>query len=291
MTDDPPAAPDRSPSVLLDATARPPIILLAQDATWVEIREDASRVLQGVAAAWAGAEAHLDLGQREPDLFDLRRLVHLLKDDFDVNVVGLRCLDDALRRFAERELKVRIHLQQPPAPAPEPEDEEPSPEAEATSRDDDPEFSEDLPPQTTGEHDNSPAAGTDSEVLGASGAPVRIVQRTLRGGTVLRHSGDLVLYGDVNPGAELIAGGSITVLGTMMGMAQAGTRCGDRGWIMANELRHTQLRIGHRIIISESPKGGTKGRGPEIAFVQDGAITIEPYRGRLPRNVSRRSDA
>lgn len=296
MTADPTAAPDRSPSVQLDPTVQPPVILLDHQASWPEIREDARAVLEPVCAAWAGAEAHLDLGQREPDLFDLRRLVHLLKDDYDINIVGMRCLHSSLRRFAERELKVRIHLQSPPAPAPtdaQPADEEPVQVVEDGAS---------LPAEHTSELEGDSTDEPDletlgepeptSEPLGATGSPVRIIQRTLRGGNVLRHSGDLVLYGDVNPGAEVIAGGSITVLGTMMGMAHAGTRSGDRGWIIAHELRPTQLRIGQRIIISEPSKGGgQKAGGPAIAFVQDGAIVTEPYRGRLPRNVSRRSDA
>jgi septum site-determining protein MinC len=287
MTADPTAAPDRSPSVTLDPSARPPVILLDHHASWGEIREDAATALQGVAATWAGAEAHLDLGLREPDLFDLRRLVHLLDDDFDVKIVGLRCLDDALRRFAERELKVRIHLQRP----------EPAPQADESGQDDaqDTDTTSAAPPEPSEEAprtaETEPAPSSSAPVLGAGGYPVRIVQRTLRGGTVLRHSGELVLYGDVKPGAEIIAGGSITVLGTMMGMAHAGTRSGDRAWIVAHDLRPTQLRIGTRITISEPAGAGSRSTGPEIAFVRDGSIVIESYRGRLPRNASRRSDA
>ncbi len=288
MIDDLTAAPNRSPSVQLDPTVQPPVILLDHQASWTEIREDARAVLENVSAAWGGAEAHLDLGLREPDLFDLRRLMHMLKDDFDINIVGMRCQDLALRRFAERELKVRIHLQST-APAPEaaglPSEAEPSAEIEPCT-------TAETTPEPVREAPLSHDPDTASEPLGATGSQLRIVERTLRGGIVLRHSGDLLLFGDVNPGAEVIAGGSITVLGTMKGMAHAGTRMGDRSWIMAHELRPTQLRIGQRIIATEPSKhGAPRAAGPEIAFVRDGVIVTEPYRGRLPRNASRRSDA
>jgi len=277
MNLDPTAAPNRSPSVQLDPSVSPPVILLGADTSWIELREDARRVLEPVSAAWAGAEAHLDLGQREPDLFDLRRLVHMLKDDFDINVIGLRCLDVSLRRFAERELKVRIHLHSP-QPPPAAGGDEPSTD----------EPSEELPMEPSAEINPD----TSSEPVGLTGSPVHIVQRTLRGGTVLRHSGDLLLYGDVKPGAEIIAGGSITVLGTMMGMAHAGTRSGERGWILATTMGPSQLRIGQRISISEpSRDSDARADGPTIAFVRDGDIVIESYRGRLPRNATRRSDA
>jgi septum site-determining protein MinC len=285
MIADPTAAPDRSVSVQLDPTAQPPVILLDRDAAWGVIREEARAVLEPVSAAWAGAEAVLDLGERQPDLFDLRRLVHVLKDDFDISIIGMRCRDEALKRFAERELKVRIHLVGPPPPVDDDEHAEASsiPTAtEATTT------SEEPRPDPTIETEPD----TASELLGASGLPLRVVQRTLRGGKILRHSGDLLLYGDVNPGAQVIAGGSITVLGALKGMAHAGTRSGDRGWILATSMDPTQLRIGQRITIPESSQTGDRGpRGPELATVQEGEIFIEPYRGRLPRNASRRSDA
>jgi septum site-determining protein MinC len=276
MNADPTAAPDRSPSVTLEPAEHPPRICLAAAAGWAQIHDDTKAALEAVSAAWAGTEVHLDLGEREPDLFDLRRFVHMLGDAFDVDVVALRCRGDALRRFAERELKLELQLQGP-APGPEPEVSGPA---------------DDQAPAPPAEEPPPGAEPTDHgvEPSGVTGAAVLIVHRTLRGGSVLRHSGDIILYGDVKPGAEIIAGGSISVLGTMMGMAHAGTRSGDKGWIMAHELRPTQLRIGPRITISQpaDPRGP---RAPEIAYVKDGGIVIEPYRGRLPRNDSRRSDA
>ncbi len=285
MNADPTAAPDRSPSVSLDPTTRPPVILLERDASWDQVREDARALLESQSELWRGAEAHLDLGEREPELFDLRRLVHLLKDHFDINVVGLRCQDRALLRFAERELKVRIHLgsaeQAPPEAADGIDSEDTALPAEPS------EEAPDEPTIDTGEI-------TISEpVTGLTGDPLRVVHRTLRGGTVLRHGGDLVLYGDVNPGAEIIAGGSVTVLGSIKGLAHAGTRTGDRAWILGFDMKPTQLRIGQRIGIPSELGGGTP-RGahtPRLARVQDGAIVIEPYRGHLPHNEPRRSDA
>ncbi|HEX7008861.1 MAG TPA: septum site-determining protein MinC, partial [Phycisphaeraceae bacterium] len=70
-----------------------------------------------------------------------------------------------------------------------------------------------------------------------------LVQRTLRSGQVVRHQGHLTVLGDVNPGAEVIAGGSVVVWGRVRGTVHAGA-LGDRSaQICALELAPTQLRI------------------------------------------------
>ena len=49
-----------------------------------------------------------------------------------------------------------------------------------------------------------------------------LVHRTLRSGQALHHAGHVTLIGDVNPGAEIIAGGDIVVWGKLRGIAHAG---------------------------------------------------------------------
>jgi septum formation inhibitor MinC len=66
---------------------------------------------------------------------------------------------------------------------------------------------------------------------------------TLRGGQALHNMGNIVVLGDVNPGAELIASGDIIVVGALRGVAHAGAQ-GDRGArVVALEFAPTQLRI------------------------------------------------
>jgi septum formation inhibitor MinC len=66
---------------------------------------------------------------------------------------------------------------------------------------------------------------------------------TLRGGQALHNMGNIVLIGDVNPGAELIASGDIVVVGALRGTAHAGAQ-GDRAArVIALNFAPTQLRI------------------------------------------------
>jgi septum site-determining protein MinC len=99
---------------------------------------------------------------------------------------------------------------------------------------------------------------------------------TLRGGQTLHHSGNIVVVGDVNPGAELIAGGDILVFGRLAGIAHAGAQGDDRARIYALDLSATQLRIATLIAAEEEvkPRGAAK---PEAAVARDGKIVVLPF--------------
>ena len=102
------------------------------------------------------------------------------------------------------------------------------------------------------------------------------VRATLRSGQLIQYKGDVVIVGDVNPGAHIKAGGSVIIMGTMRGIVQAGAN-GDYGaFIVAYKMQPTQLRIGD--IITRSPDGlGSKYNNPEIAMVKQGMVVVEPY--------------
>jgi septum site-determining protein MinC len=106
-----------------------------------------------------------------------------------------------------------------------------------------------------------------------------LVQRTLRSGQVLHHPGHVVVIGDVNPGAEIRAGGSVVVWGRLRGTvhAGAGEGQGEHALVCALQLSPTQLRIGD--YITRSPTDDTEHDVvPEMASVQAGQIVAEPWK-------------
>lgn len=114
----------------------------------------------------------------------------------------------------------------------------------------------------------------------------RIVCATLRSGQKIETEHSLVVFGDVNSGAELIAGGDIIVLGTLRGVAHAGAydETGGGRVIFALDLRPTQLRIG-MVISRGAPADGQAG--PELARVDGTMIVVEPYQSKLMANRRR----
>lgn len=119
------------------------------------------------------------------------------------------------------------------------------------------------------------AAGGAAPVAAAWGETV-LIKRTLRSGQQIRHAGNVVVLGDVNPGAEVVATGDIVIMGVLRGVAWAGCK-GDLGAVVAAfRLQPTQLRIGH--LISRPPDGEPVNPSqPEMAYVRGGNVIIDAY--------------
>jgi len=97
---------------------------------------------------------------------------------------------------------------------------------------------------------------------------------TLRSGTHIEFSGNVIVMGDINPGAEIVAGGSIVVWGRVRGVVHAGAQ-GDRdASVCALDLSPTQLRIANEIAVSPKRKGKIQ---PEVARLKDGFLVAEPW--------------
>ncbi len=105
----------------------------------------------------------------------------------------------------------------------------------------------------------------------------QVVRQTIRSGqTTSCLTGSVILYGDVNPGGEVVASGDIVVLGTLRGSAHAGANGRLSSVIFAMELVPLQLQIGNYV---NRPPIGEKSRGyPEIARVgAEDIIIVEEF--------------
>lgn len=99
-----------------------------------------------------------------------------------------------------------------------------------------------------------------------------VIKRTLRSGQYIRFPGTVIVLGDVNPGAEIVADGDIYVFGTLRGIAHAGV-AGDRtASVVALRLAPTQLRIAD--VISRAPDNVALPDQPEYAYINDLRIMI-----------------
>jgi len=112
----------------------------------------------------------------------------------------------------------------------------------------------------------------DSEESGTGGV---LVKRTLRSGRTVTSRGHVVVLGDVNPGAEIIAGGDIVVWGRLRGTVHAGAHGDETSVVCALDMIPMQLRIAGHIALS--PEDKRRKPRPEMAVIRNNRIEVEAW--------------
>lgn len=113
---------------------------------------------------------------------------------------------------------------------------------------------------------------------------VLMLSGRVRSGQRVAAERHLIIMGDVNPGAEVMAGGDVVVLGSLMGTAIAGQPDNEENIVFALDFRPTQIQIGSFVAagLPSSPE-----KIAEFAHVENGTIVVDNYLdvnpfGRLP---------
>ena len=123
----------------------------------------------------------------------------------------------------------------------------------------------------------APAATAQQEAAASHNAEAQemlVVNKTVRGGQEIRTNSSVLVCGNVNPGAQIIAGGSIDVRGICRGMVHAGAFGDTSAIVVADHLMPTQIRIAS--FIARSPDQMDMTEKAERASIKDGQIVIEP---------------
>ncbi len=116
-------------------------------------------------------------------------------------------------------------------------------------------------------------AAIDPEEVGTPGV---LINRTLRSGRIVHSRGHVVILGDVNPGAKVIAAGDVIVWGKLRGVVHAGSDGDTSAIVCALDMTPMQLRIAHYISVSPQEVKGRRVR-PEIASVKNEQIVVEAW--------------
>lgn len=100
------------------------------------------------------------------------------------------------------------------------------------------------------------------------------VNKTVRSGMRIENAGSIVILGDVNPGAEVIAEGSVIVWGRLRGVVHAGSKGDENAVVCALDLSPTQLRIAGQIAVAPARRSKPL---PEIVRIKDGQLQAETW--------------
>ncbi|MEB3197539.1 MAG: septum site-determining protein MinC [Candidatus Sericytochromatia bacterium] len=229
--------------LLIKGSPRGVTLTLPDGDDWGAVCDTFETHLQAAQSFLTGTRVSLDLGKQAPSAEALGELRAHLAQRFSVDVVALVGDTPELEKLAEEATLALL--------APE---------------------------------SSSARAGDDGSApdLGAF-IPnnAHYMRQTIRSGQSIRHFGTIVICGDVNPGAEVIATGDIIVFGTLRGVAHAGAT-GDAGTqVVAINLRPTQIRIAGHIARSPDSAAPPLSKYPEVARIQDGEIHILPLRDTI----------
>jgi septum site-determining protein MinC len=244
-------------------------IFFDEDSPLSDLLQDLASNLQRSNAFFAGAPVTLHVGRREMTYRDFMALRDLLVERHGLMIAQVHAELPGTRQAAER-LGLKLGGA-PGAPAVRPVPQAVNPPAPAAA------------PQQAA----PPAAELPRADGGLAEAPLvadtLTVRQTLRSGQRIAFPGHVLVLGDVNSGAEVVADGDIVVFGALRGLAHAGAR-GDAGAvIIALGIQPPQLRIGG--VISRGPTAPSRrdqAQAPEIARVEGGStIVVETFRGRL----------
>ncbi len=100
------------------------------------------------------------------------------------------------------------------------------------------------------------------------------LNKTLRSGARVEFNGHVVVLGDVNPGAEIVAEGNVIIWGRLRGSVQAGSKGNEEAVVCALDLLPMRLQIAEDVVNMSDKKETGK---PEMALIRDERVVIEPW--------------
>ena len=202
--------------------------------------------LDQFAEKFEGSGITLNLGVRSLNIDELKSIQGLLEAEFNLKLEGIFCSSDTINQLiSDKPIIYTKPL----------EDTKGQPEMAC----------------------NFAESGTEINGASSSWSDTLTMKGTCRSGTTIHNTGNVLILGDVNPGAEISATKDIVVFGRLAGVAHAGAN-GHKALIIALNFEAPQLRIGKYIRIDAPIRRTNRSSWtPEMAFVKDGKIRVEPF--------------
>ena len=228
-------------SITIKGISQGVLATLPEDDGWDDLVDNLIEVIDRQGAFFRGAQLVLDVNGRRM----ASALLHDLKDLLNERNVSLAAIlstnEETITAATECGLWTDLADVEPPT----------------------------LPEQPSADDE---LEGYDSEEYGTAGV---LIKRTLRSGRTVRSRGHVVVIGDVNSGAEIVAIGDVIVWGKLRGTVHAGAQGDESAVVCALDLAPTQLRIAN--LITVPPQGKRKKTRPEMALVAEGQIEAVPW--------------
>lgn len=102
----------------------------------------------------------------------------------------------------------------------------------------------------------------------------KYIRGAVRSGTRIEFEKSIVIIGDINGGAEVIAGGNIIVTGVLRGLAHAGAKGNKKAIIAARKMEAPQIRIANIVKEMEREEENIEIK-QSYAYLQEEEIIVE----------------
>ena len=220
---------------------------------------------------YAHGDVAVDIGRRLLVVEQQERIRKVVESESGLNVTRFWCEPAVLERERERITNL-LALQ----PTTAPEHSSNGHKAQIQPGENEPEPAK----HYTTDQSNEPDYQTMAEQR--HGVPALMVRRTCRSGEELTFPGNVVVMGNVNPGAQIAARGDILVFGALRGAAHAGCQGDASAVILAMSTASPHLRIADYRWRDDgtqdiSSRRGSDSTTPIIAKVENRAIRVSPY--------------
>lgn len=102
----------------------------------------------------------------------------------------------------------------------------------------------------------------------------KYIRGAIRSGNRIEYEKSIIIIGDLNAGAEVIAGGNIVVTGVLRGLAHAGAKGNKKAIIATRKMEAPQIRIAN--IVKEMEKEEEEQETKQVyAYIKGEKIIVE----------------
>lgn len=102
----------------------------------------------------------------------------------------------------------------------------------------------------------------------------KYIRGAIRSGNRIEYEKSIIIIGDLNAGAEVIAGGNIVVTGVLRGLAHAGAKGNKKAIIATRKMEAPQIRIAN--IVKEMEKEEEEQETKQVyAYIKGEEIIVE----------------
>ncbi len=117
---------------------------------------------------------------------------------------------------------------------------------------------------------------------------LKVVYTSMRSGQSINTDGDVLVWGHLNPGAEVKAGGSVIVAGRLLGVVHAGAFGREDVFVWAGSFETPQVRLGNKLCYADQKSTACWKKGVLITL-EDGEPVIREHKFLASEKFDRRA--